>query len=121
MFSPKQLYSFFAIVFLQVLNREFEETCSVDSDLRSVLFMLFNPVKDELITGGVGGLKVREWAVKRAVLNLEFKEICSVESDLRSVLFMLVNPVKDEFITGGVGGLKVRERKRAVDRDRVRG
>ena len=42
----------------QVLNRDFEETCSVDSDLRSVLYMLFNPVKDELITGGVGGIKV---------------------------------------------------------------
>ena len=44
--------------YLQVLNRDFEETCSVDSDLRSVLYMLFNPVKDELITGGVGGIKV---------------------------------------------------------------
>ena len=30
----------------------------MDSDLRSVLYMLFNPVKDELITGGVGGIKV---------------------------------------------------------------
>ena len=30
----------------------------MSSDLRSVLFMLFNPVKDELITGGVGGIKV---------------------------------------------------------------
>ena len=27
--------------------------------MRSVLFMLFNPVRDELITGGVGGTKVR--------------------------------------------------------------
>ena len=43
---------------LKVLNREFEETCSVSSDMRSVLFMLFNPVRDELITGGVGGTKV---------------------------------------------------------------
>lgn len=41
------------------MNRDFEETCSVSADLRSVLFMLFNPVKDELITGGVGGTKVR--------------------------------------------------------------
>ena len=78
------------------MNREFEETCSVDSDLRSVLFMLFNPVKDELITGGVGGLKVRVRAVKKAVLNREFKEICFVESNLHSVFFMLFNPVKDE-------------------------
>ena len=30
-----------------VLNVEFKEICSVDSDLCSVLFMLFNPVKDE--------------------------------------------------------------------------
>ena len=88
--------SFLAIVFLQVLNREFEETCSVDSDLRSVLFMLFNPVKDELITGGVGGLKVRERVVNRAVSNLEFKDTCSVENNLHPVFFMLFNPVKDE-------------------------
>ncbi|CAL1535162.1 unnamed protein product [Lymnaea stagnalis] len=43
---------------LKVFNRDFMETCSVSADLRSVLFMLFNPVRDELITGGVGGTKV---------------------------------------------------------------
>lgn len=43
----------------QVLNQHFDETCSVSGDLRSVLFMLFNPVEDELITGGVGGTKVK--------------------------------------------------------------
>ncbi|RUS77658.1 hypothetical protein EGW08_014581 [Elysia chlorotica] len=43
---------------LKVYNRDFYETCSVSADLRSVLFMLFNPVRDELITGGVGGTKV---------------------------------------------------------------
>ncbi|XP_012943336.1 uncharacterized protein LOC101848406 [Aplysia californica] len=43
---------------LKVYNRDFCETCSVSADLRSVLFMLFNPVRDELITGGVGGTKV---------------------------------------------------------------
>ncbi|KAK3608331.1 hypothetical protein CHS0354_030785 [Potamilus streckersoni] len=48
---------------LKVLNRDFEETFSVNADLRSVLFMLFNPVKDELITGGVGGIKV--WCFKQ--------------------------------------------------------
>ena len=41
-----------------MLNRDFEETCRVSAGLRSVLFMLFNPVKDELITGGVDGTKV---------------------------------------------------------------
>jgi hypothetical protein len=30
----------------QVLNQHFDETCSVSGDLRSVLFMLFNPVAD---------------------------------------------------------------------------
>lgn len=43
----------------QVLNKDFDETCSINADLRSVLFMLFNPVRDELITGGVGGTKVQ--------------------------------------------------------------
>nr|XP_022297802.1 uncharacterized protein LOC111107104 isoform X12 [Crassostrea virginica] len=43
---------------LKVLNRDFIETCSVSANLRSVLFMLFNPVGDELITGGVGGTTI---------------------------------------------------------------
>nr|XP_006825515.1 PREDICTED: uncharacterized protein LOC102809710 [Saccoglossus kowalevskii] len=43
---------------LRVLNRDFDETCSVSSDLSSVMFILFNPVRDELITGGVKGTKV---------------------------------------------------------------
>ncbi|XP_077862230.1 uncharacterized protein LOC102809590 [Saccoglossus kowalevskii] len=44
---------------LRVLNRDFDETCSVSSDLSSVMFILFNPVRDELITGGVKGTKVK--------------------------------------------------------------
>ncbi|KAH9503741.1 hypothetical protein Btru_066529 [Bulinus truncatus] len=43
---------------LKVFNRDFVETCSVSADLRSVIFMIFNPVKEELITGGVGGTKI---------------------------------------------------------------
>uniref|UniRef100_A0A2C9M199 Uncharacterized protein n=1 Tax=Biomphalaria glabrata TaxID=6526 RepID=A0A2C9M199_BIOGL len=43
---------------IKVFNRDFMETCSVNADLRSVIFMIFNPVRDELITGGVGGTKV---------------------------------------------------------------
>lgn len=43
---------------MQVLNRDFDETCSVHADMSSVLFMVFNPVRDELITGGVGGTRV---------------------------------------------------------------
>lgn len=42
----------------QVFNKNFEETCTADSDLSSVMFMVFNPVRDELITGGVKGTKV---------------------------------------------------------------
>lgn len=41
-----------------MLNHNFYETCTVSGDLRSVLFMLFNPTTDQLITGGVGGTKV---------------------------------------------------------------
>ncbi|CAH1782794.1 unnamed protein product [Owenia fusiformis] len=57
---------------LKVLNRDFYEVCSVSADLRSVLFMLFNPVRDELITGGVGGTRI--WAF-RQVAESSFTEI----------------------------------------------
>ncbi|KAK2182785.1 hypothetical protein NP493_336g03008 [Ridgeia piscesae] len=43
---------------LMVLNRDFQQTCKVSSQLRSVVFMVFNPVTNELITGGVGGTKI---------------------------------------------------------------
>ncbi|XP_033113818.1 uncharacterized protein LOC117114300 isoform X2 [Anneissia japonica] len=46
---------------LKVLNMNFEETCNVDSDLSSVMFLIFNPVRDELITGGVKGTMVWEF------------------------------------------------------------
>lgn len=52
---------------LKVLNRDFIETCSVSANLRSVLFMLFNPVGDELITGGVDGTTV---SLLRDVYNI---------------------------------------------------
>ena len=54
----------------QVLNRDFEETCSVNTDMRSVLYILFNPVRDELITGGVGGIAVRCRTLSTLVLSL---------------------------------------------------
>ena len=44
----------------------------MSADLRSVLFILFNPVRDELITGGVGGTKV--WRYHQAS-NRTWKEI----------------------------------------------
>ncbi|XP_038054589.1 uncharacterized protein LOC119726802 isoform X2 [Patiria miniata] len=46
---------------LKVLNKDFDETCNVASDLSSVMFLIFNPVRDELITGGVKGTKVWEF------------------------------------------------------------
>ncbi|PIK39582.1 hypothetical protein BSL78_23589, partial [Apostichopus japonicus] len=46
---------------LKVLNKNFEETCTADSDLSSVMFMVFNPIRDELITGGVNGTKIWEF------------------------------------------------------------
>lgn len=54
-----------------MLNRDFEETCVVSSDLRSVLFLIFNPVRDELITGGVGGTKVRAGEVQESLLGIK--------------------------------------------------
>ena len=49
---------------LKVLNREFQEICHVRSDLQSILFMIFNPVRDELITEDVAGAKI--WSYKQA-------------------------------------------------------
>ncbi|XP_063952989.1 uncharacterized protein LOC129257363 [Lytechinus pictus] len=57
---------------LKVLNKNFEETCNIDSDLSSVMFLLFNPVRDELITGGVKGTKVWEF---RQVADEVWREI----------------------------------------------
>ncbi|XP_077995880.1 uncharacterized protein LOC144449242 [Glandiceps talaboti] len=57
---------------LRVLNRNFDETCHVSSDLSSVMFLLFNPARDELITGGVKGTKIWEF---RQVADRVWKEI----------------------------------------------
>ncbi|XP_071499110.1 uncharacterized protein [Diadema antillarum] len=57
---------------LKVLNKDFEETCNVNSDLSSVMFLVFNPVRDELITGGVKGTKVWQF---RQVADEVWREI----------------------------------------------
>ena len=41
-----------------VFNLNFHEVFSVAAEMHSVLCMVFNHVKDELITGGTGGMKV---------------------------------------------------------------
>ncbi|KXJ20060.1 hypothetical protein AC249_AIPGENE17892 [Exaiptasia diaphana] len=42
---------------LKVFNLNFHEVISVSAEMHSVLCMVFNPGKDELITGGTGGMK----------------------------------------------------------------
>jgi len=42
---------------LKVFNLNFHEVFSVSAEMHSVLCMVFNHVKDELITGGTGGMK----------------------------------------------------------------
>ncbi|XP_074609001.1 uncharacterized protein LOC141863385 isoform X2 [Acropora palmata] len=42
---------------LKVFNLNFHEVFSVSADMHSVLCMVFNHVKNELITGGTGGMK----------------------------------------------------------------
>ena len=66
----QQTFTCFIIIFIrvQVLNREFQEICSVRSDLQSILFMIFNPVRDELITGGVAGTKI--WSYRQVTDNM---------------------------------------------------
>ena len=61
-----------------MLNKNFDETCQVASDLSSVMFLMFNPVRDELITGGVKGTKVRRFSVcatKKCVILLLHNQI----------------------------------------------
>ncbi|BFZ08967.1 hypothetical protein BsWGS_12006 [Bradybaena similaris] len=52
---------------LKVYNKDFVEMCSVCAEMRSVMFLLFNPVRDELITGGVGGTQV--WGFYQQSVN----------------------------------------------------
>ncbi|XP_048253112.1 uncharacterized protein LOC124133882 isoform X3 [Haliotis rufescens] len=68
---------------LKVMNRDFVETCSVSADLSSVLFMLFNPVRDELITGGVGGTKVWHFHQVAAKAFRELKPLANFRLTLR--------------------------------------
>lgn len=51
----------FIFVCLQVFNLNFHEVFSVSAEMHSVLCMVFNHSKDELITGGTGGMKVNTW------------------------------------------------------------
>lgn len=44
---------------LMVLNGNFEETFLVDSEMTSIMFIKFNSETDELLTGSVGGIKVK--------------------------------------------------------------
>ncbi|KAL5018591.1 hypothetical protein ScPMuIL_004313 [Solemya velum] len=73
---------------LKVLNKDFDETCSINADLRSVLFMLFNPVRDELITGGVGGTKI--WRFHQAVGRV-FQELKPLANYRLSLKYQLPN------------------------------
>lgn len=51
------------------MNRDFDETYTAKAGLRSVLFMIFNPVRDELITGGVGGTEVNYFTVSLEIIG----------------------------------------------------
>ena len=42
----------------QVFNMNFHEVFSVSAEMHSVLCIVFNQVRNELITGGTGGMKV---------------------------------------------------------------
>ena len=64
---------FVYLLYVKVLNRDFEETCNISSDLRCILFMAFNPIKDELIIGGIGGAKVRKIISLNLFARLNFK------------------------------------------------
>lgn len=79
-----------------MLNRDFIETCSVSANLRSVLFMLFNPVGDELITGGVDGTTVSR--LIRDVHTVYYQEI--IGPVLISSFLPLLSMGK--FKTGGI-------------------
>ncbi|XP_033746435.1 uncharacterized protein LOC117331705 isoform X2 [Pecten maximus] len=71
---------------LKVLNRDFDETCHVSAGLRSVLFMVFNSVTDELITGGVDGTKI--WSFRQVAGSsfMELKPLANYELHLEKTL-----------------------------------
>ena len=71
------------ISIFKVLNRDFEETCSVNTDMRSVLHILFNPVRDELITGGVGGIKIWQFQQVAGKAFTELKPLANYELRLK--------------------------------------
>ena len=52
----------------------------MSADMRSVLFMLFNPVRDELITGGVGGTKVGLKCIRSVSSALGGKDVKCMRS-----------------------------------------
>ncbi|KAH3816567.1 hypothetical protein DPMN_118085, partial [Dreissena polymorpha] len=71
---------------VKVLNRDFEETCSVNTDMRSILFILFNPVRDELITGGVGGIKIWQFLQVAGKAFTELKPLANYELRIKDTL-----------------------------------
>ncbi|XP_053378335.1 uncharacterized protein LOC123529192 isoform X3 [Mercenaria mercenaria] len=71
---------------VKVLNRDFEETCSVNTDMRSVLYILFNPVRDELITGGVGGIKIWQFQQAAGKAFTELKPLANYELRIKETL-----------------------------------
>ncbi|XP_052781074.1 uncharacterized protein LOC128217749 isoform X5 [Mya arenaria] len=71
---------------VKVLNRDFEETCSVNTDMRSVLYILFNPIRDELITGGVGGIKIWQFQQVAGKAFTELKPLANYELRIKDTL-----------------------------------
>ncbi|XP_041348822.1 uncharacterized protein LOC121368244 isoform X2 [Gigantopelta aegis] len=68
---------------VKVMNHEFVETCSISADMSSVLFLVFNPVRDELITGGVGGIKVWLFHQVTTKVFMEIKPLANFRLTLK--------------------------------------
>ncbi|EDV28980.1 uncharacterized protein TRIADDRAFT_52395 [Trichoplax adhaerens] len=50
---------------IRVLNKDFIEVFQTASELRAVLFLLFNPRTNDLITGGAGGMRIYEYKQRK--------------------------------------------------------
>ncbi|CAE1304577.1 unnamed protein product [Acanthosepion pharaonis] len=71
---------------VKVLNKDFEEVYSMDSETIGASFMVFNSVTDELFTGGVGGTKIWQFHKISAEMFNEIKHLSNYRLSRKTTL-----------------------------------
>ncbi|XP_032997762.1 uncharacterized protein LOC117042324 [Lacerta agilis] len=63
---------------IKVYNKDYNETCSAENPgFGRLSFMSFNPVRDELICGGIGGIKIWKFKEKRISEESSIYPMCN--------------------------------------------